>query len=77
MWLGAIGGAVITMVMGFMIYMKAVVPHLIMASLDGALIGLLLFIMFVFSHPFRGRLALGPQDFVVALHILDDVDKGY
>lgn len=77
MWLGAIGGAVITMVMGFMIYMKGLGPHLIMASLDGALIGLLLYIMFVFSHPFRGPLALGPQDFVAARSILDGVDKGY
>jgi len=77
MWLGAIGGAVITMVMGFMIYMKSLGPHLIMASLDGALIGLLLFIMVVVSHPFRGPMALGPQDFSDALHILDGVDKGY
>jgi hypothetical protein len=65
------------MVMGFMIYMKGIGPHLIMASLDGALIGLLLFIMFVFSQPFRGPMALEPQDFVVALQILDGVDKGY
>jgi hypothetical protein len=77
MWLGAVGGAVITMVMGFMIYMKGLGPHLIMASLDGALIGLLLFIMVVLSHPFRGPLALGPHDFVLALSILDGVDKGY
>jgi hypothetical protein len=77
MWLGAVGGALITMMMGFMIYMKGVGPHLIMASLDGALIGLLLFIMVVFSHPFRGPMALGPHDFVLALQILDGVDKGY
>lgn len=77
MWLGAVGGATITMVMGFMIYMKGLGPHLIMASLDGALIGLLLFIMVIFSHPFRGPLALGPHDFVLTLQILDGVDKGY
>ena len=77
MWLGAVGGAAITMVMGFMIYMKGLGARLIMAALDGVLIGLLLYIMVVFSHPFRGPLALGPGDFVAALHILDGVDKGY
>ena len=77
MWLGALGGAVITTIMSSFIYMKRVWPHVIMAGLAGALTGLLLFIMTVLSSPFRGPLALGPEYFVSALHVLDDVDRGY
>lgn len=77
MWLGAIGGGLITMLMGCLIYMERVWPHVLMASLDGALIGLLLFIMLVLSRPFAGPLALGPEYFVAALEVMDEVDKGH
>jgi hypothetical protein len=77
MWLGALGGAIITTMMSSFIYMSRVWPHVIMAGLAGALTGLLLFIMTVLSSPFRGPLALGPEYFVSALNVLDDVDRGY
>jgi hypothetical protein len=77
MWLGALGGAVITTIMSSFVYMRRVWPHVIMAGLSGALTGLLLFIMTVLSSPFRGPLALGPEYFVSALLVLDDVDRGY
>lgn len=77
MWLGAIGGGVITMLMSFLIYMERGWPHVLMASLDGALTGLLLFIMLVLSRPFSGPLAIGPEDFVAAIAIFDEADKGY
>lgn len=77
MWLGAVGGGAIIMVMSFLIYMERVWPHVIMANLFAGLIGLLLFIMAVLSTPFSGPLALGPEAFASALIVLDDVDKGY
>ena len=77
MWLGAVGGGVITMIMGFLIHMERWWPHVLMASLDGALTGLLLFIMVVLSHPFSGPMALGPEYFTSALGVMDGVDKGY
>jgi hypothetical protein len=77
MWLGAIGGGVIVMVMSFFIYMEQAWPHVLMASLAASLIGLLLFIMIVLSRPFDGPLALGPEHFHTALAVMDDVDRGF
>jgi hypothetical protein len=77
MWLGAVGGGVIVMVMSFFIYMEQAWPHVLMASLVGSLIGLLLFIMVVLSQPFEGPLALGPEHFQTALAVMDDVDRGF
>jgi Protein of unknown function (DUF4239) len=76
LWLGAIGGAVIVMLMSFFIYMERAWPHVLMASLMGGLIGLLLFIMALLSRPFAGPLALGPEHFQYALQIMDDDDRG-
>lgn len=77
MWLGAIGGAVITTIMSSMLHMSRLWPHLVMAGMGGALTGILLFIMAMLSRPFSGPLALGPEYFVSALQVLDDVDKGF
>ena len=77
MWWGAVGGGIIVMAMSFFIYMERAWPHLVMASLMGSLIGLLLFIMVVLSNPFAGPLALGPDHFQAALHVMDDADRGY
>ena len=77
MWLGAIGGGVIVMLMSFFIYMEQAWPHVLMASLAASLIGLLLFIMVVLSRPFDGPLALGPGHFQAALAVMDDVDRGF
>jgi hypothetical protein len=77
MWLGAIGGGMIVMLMSFFIYMEQAWPHVLMASLAASLIGLLLFIMVVLSRPFSGPLALGPEHFQAALAVMDDVDRGF
>lgn len=77
MWLGALGGGAIVMVMSFFIYMEQAWPHVLMASLAASLIGLLLFIMIVLSRPFNGPLALSPEHFEQALAVMDDVDRGY
>ncbi len=77
MWLGAVGGGVIVMIMSFLIYMERAWPHVLMASLMASLIGLLLFMMMVFSRPFTGPLALGPDHFRYALQVMDDNDRGY
>ena len=76
MWLGAVGGGVIVMLMSFLIYMERAEPHLLMASMLGLLVGLLLFIMASLSNPFTGPLALSPDHFRQALAIMDDVDRG-
>lgn len=75
MWLGAVGGGIIVVMMSFLIYMERVEPHLIMASLMGGLIGLLLFIMAILSNPFTGPLALSSKHFQQALAVMDDTDR--
>lgn len=77
MWLGAVGGGILVMMMSFLIYMERVWPHVIMASFAAALNGLLLFIMIVLSQPFSGPLALGPEHFKAALRVMDDNDRGF
>jgi uncharacterized membrane protein YdcZ (DUF606 family) len=77
MWLGAVGGGALVMVMSFFIYMERAWPHVLMASMVASLIGLLLFIMVVLSRPFGGPLALGPEHFQTALGVMDDVDRGF
>jgi Protein of unknown function (DUF4239) len=77
MWVGAVGGGLIVMLMSFFIYMEQAWPHVLMASLAASLIGLLLFIMVVLSRPFNGPLALGPEHFQAALAVMDDVDRGF
>ncbi|MGQ0741197.1 MAG: bestrophin-like domain [Alphaproteobacteria bacterium] len=76
MWLGAVGGGVIVMVMGSFVYMERAWPHVLMTGLMGALIGLLLYIMMILSTPFAGPLAIGPDHFRTALQIMDDSDRG-
>ena len=76
MWLGAVGGGLIVMVMSFFMYMERVWPHVLMAGLMGGLIGLLLFIMSTLSSPFTGPLALGPEHFQYAVQIMNDDDEG-
>lgn len=76
MWLGAIGGGLIVMVMGFFVFMERVWPHAIMTALAYGLIGLLLFMMVALSEPYTGPLALGPGHFEQALVVMDDIDRG-
>jgi hypothetical protein len=76
MWAAIIGGALIVISMSFVIYMERAVPHLIMAGLMAALIGLLLFSCVVLSHPFKGPIAVTPESFEKTMAVFNDVDKG-
>jgi hypothetical protein len=77
MWLGAIGGGVIVVLMSWFLFMESLWPHALMAGLNAALIGLLLFIMTTLSTPFSGPLGLGPEHFEQAVSVLDADDRGY
>jgi hypothetical protein len=62
--------------MSFLPYMDNRWPHVRMASVMSALIGLLLFMMLVLSKPFVGPLALDPAPFDAAILTFDDIDRG-
>lgn len=76
MWLGAVGGAIITLSMSFVLYMDRPWPHLVMVGVLSALIGMLLFMLSVLSQPFVGPLALEPAPFQASLTVFDDIDRG-
>ncbi len=76
MWLGAIGGGVITVGLTFILFMERWWPHVVVSSVMAGLIGILLFILALVSRPFVGPLAIHPEPFEQALRVFDDVDKG-
>lgn len=77
MWLAAIGGALIVIGMGCLIWMEDAGPHVLMSAAMAALIGMLLFTCQIMSHPFRGPLAISAESFENTIHVFDDVDKGH
>ena len=76
MWLGAIGGGVITVGLTFILFMERWWPHMVVSCVMSGLIGLLLFILALVSRPFVGPLAIHPEPFEQVLSVFDDVDKG-
>jgi len=76
MWFTILGGSLVIVTMGVVIYMERPFPHILMASLMSALIGLLLYSCLILSRPFQGPIAITPESFEKTLVILDDVDRG-
>jgi len=76
MWIAVIGGALVVIGMCFMIFMEIGWPHVVMAGLMAALIGSLLFISYIFSHPFNGPMAISPEAFENTMKVFDDIDQG-
>jgi hypothetical protein len=76
MWLGIVAGGLITVGMGFFIYMEKCWPQVLQTSVLAALIGLLLFIVAMFSRPFHGPLAITPEPFEQSLAVFTQSDKG-
>ena len=77
MWAAAIGGAVVTVSMSFILYKDRRWPHVFATSVMAALIGSLLFTMAVLSRPFVGPLAIDPKPFETSLSVFNDVDNGF
>ena len=77
MWLAAVGGGMVTVGMSFVLYMDKPRPQAVMTSVLAALIGVLLFIMAVFNHPFQGPLAITPEPFESSIKLFDQIDGDF
>jgi len=77
MWVAAVGGGMITVGMSFVLYMDKPRPQVVMTSVLAALIGVLLFIMAVFNHPFQGPLAITPEPFESSIKLFDQIDGDF
>lgn len=77
MWLAAGGGGLVVVGMSFVLYMDRPAPQLVMTSVLAALIGVLLFTMAVFNHPFVGPLAISPEPFESTLKLFQQIDGDF
>jgi hypothetical protein len=77
MWVAAFGGGMVTVGMSFVLYMDRPRPQVVMTSILAALIGVLLFIMAVFDHPFQGPLAITPEPFESSIKLFDQIDGDF
>ena len=75
MWLGAVGGAVITIGMTFILFMENKWPHFIFVGIMSLLIGMLLYMLAILSHPFSGPLAIDPAAFESSLSTFTIIDQ--
>jgi len=76
MWAGIIGGGLVTVAFSFFLYMERCWPHVMGASIMAGLIGLLLFVVAMFSRPFHGPLAIEPHPFEQSSAVFSQIDKG-
>lgn len=77
MWVATIGGGMVTVALCFVLYMDKRVPHLVMTSVLSAMIGALLFIMFILDRPFIGPLGIEPAPFAASLALFDQIDGDF
>jgi hypothetical protein len=75
MWLGAIGGAVVTIGMTFILFMENKTLHLIAVGILSGLIGMLLYMLAILSHPFSGPLAIDSAPFEASLATFQVIDQ--
>jgi hypothetical protein len=73
---GLITGGVLTITYAGLLVMQRQDLQVLAAMLMGAMIGLLLFLFFVLTHPYGGSIAVSPADFVYARSVFDAVDVG-
>jgi hypothetical protein len=76
-WLVAIVGGVIVIVMSFLLYPERGWPHFVMCGMLTAMIAMLVFVIFTFDRPFRGLMRLQPGAFTHALQVYDSVDRDH
>ncbi len=74
MWLGAIGGAVVTIGMTFILFMDNKWPQFIFVGTMSALIGMLLYMLAILSQPFSGPLAIDAAAFEASLATFQIID---
>jgi hypothetical protein len=62
-WVGLIGGALVTLVFAFILGTENIRIHAVMISLLAALIGLTFHVVIQLDHPFLGAVSISPENF--------------
>lgn len=76
-WAAAIGVGAVVISMTFILYADRFGPHAVMSTILAVLIGLLLFLMFVLDHPFRGPLGITAEPFEADSALSDQIDHDF
>jgi len=63
-WIPILLGALITLICAILVDIENLKLHVILNSLLGTFIGMLIFIIIVFDHPFTGSLAIKPDSYM-------------
>ena len=77
MWAAVIGVGVVVVGMSCGLYMDRRGPHLVMAGIMSALIGVLLFVLLLLDHPFIGPLAITAEPFESDLALFTQIDSDF
>jgi hypothetical protein len=70
-WVVLVGGALITLIFAFVLYMENAQVHASMVALLAGMIALCLWLIFEVNHPFAGAVQVSKDSFEHALHVLD------
>jgi hypothetical protein len=70
-WVVLVGGALITLIFAFILYMENAQVHAWMVALLAGIIALCLWLILAVDHPFEGAVQVSKDSFEHALHVLD------
>jgi hypothetical protein len=74
-WAVALANGLLVIVMSFFLYPDRDWPHVVMSAMLAAMVAMLIYVVFIFSQPFRGLLPLPPDAFAHSLQVYDSVDR--
>jgi Protein of unknown function (DUF4239) len=63
-------GGVLTIGLTYLLALERMRLHVVMTGIASAMIGLVVFMIVVMDHPFRGEVSIGPEDFEQAYSVL-------
>jgi hypothetical protein len=70
-WVVLVGGALITLILSFILYMENAQMHALMVALLAGIIALCLWLILAVDYPFAGAVSVSKDSFEHTLHVLD------